>query len=80
MWQGRYGVGGKRRADPRRRPKAQQCGRLRAKYALSWQVIPRIMGKLMISDKNLAKSGIAMTAMLNMKTIDIAELKRAHAG
>jgi predicted 3-demethylubiquinone-9 3-methyltransferase (glyoxalase superfamily) len=59
--------------------KAQQCGWLKDKYGLSWQVVPRVLIEMM-SDPDPAKSGRAMTAMLKMKKIDIAELKRAHAG
>jgi len=59
--------------------KAQQCGWLKDKYGLSWQVVPRVLIEMM-SDPDAAKSGRAMTAMLQMKKIDIAGLKRAYAG
>jgi predicted 3-demethylubiquinone-9 3-methyltransferase (glyoxalase superfamily) len=59
--------------------KAQQCGWLKDKYGLSWQVVPRVLIEMM-SDPDPAKSGRAMTAMLQMKKIDIAGLKRAYAG
>jgi predicted 3-demethylubiquinone-9 3-methyltransferase (glyoxalase superfamily) len=60
-------------------PKAQQCGWLKDKYGLSWQVVPTVVTKLM-SDPDPAKSNRVMTAVLKMKKIDIGELQRAHAG
>jgi len=58
---------------------AQQCGWLKDKYGASWQVVPRVLVEMM-SDPDPAKSGRAMTAMLPMKKLDIAALKRAYAG
>lgn len=60
-------------------PRAQQCGWLKDKYGLSWQVVPTMMAEL-FKDENSAKSLRAMEAMLQMKKLDIAELKRAAAG
>jgi predicted 3-demethylubiquinone-9 3-methyltransferase (glyoxalase superfamily) len=60
-------------------PKAQQCGWLKDKYGLSWQVVPTMMAEL-FKDENSAKSQRAMEAMLRMKKLDIAELKSAAAG
>ncbi|MBA3658812.1 MAG: VOC family protein [Gemmatimonadales bacterium] len=60
-------------------PKAQQCGWLKDKYGLSWQVIPTVLPKLM-SDPDKQKSSRAMAAMLKMKKFDIAELERASKG
>jgi predicted 3-demethylubiquinone-9 3-methyltransferase (glyoxalase superfamily) len=59
--------------------KAQQCGWLKDKYGLSWQVVPRALVEL-ISDPDPQKSGRVMEAMLKMKKIDIDQLKRAYAG
>jgi predicted 3-demethylubiquinone-9 3-methyltransferase (glyoxalase superfamily) len=59
--------------------KAQQCGWLKDKYGLSWQVVPRALVEL-ISDPDPHKSGRVMEAMLKMKKIDIDQLKRAYAG
>ncbi len=56
--------------------KAQQCGWLKDKYGLSWQIVPRILVEI-LSDVDESKSQRAMTAMLQMKKIDINELKRA---
>ena len=55
------------------------CGWLKDKFGLSWQVNPTILGEL-LSDPDPKKAKRAMTAMLKMKKIDIAELKRAAAG
>ena len=54
-----------------------QCGWLRDRYGLSWQVVPTILGKLM-QDKDPEKAGRVMQAMLQMKKIDIAGLQRAY--
>jgi predicted 3-demethylubiquinone-9 3-methyltransferase (glyoxalase superfamily) len=59
-------------------PKAQQCGWLKDRYGLSWQVVPRIMPEL-FKDHNSAKAGRVMEAMLRMKKMNIAELERAAA-
>jgi predicted 3-demethylubiquinone-9 3-methyltransferase (glyoxalase superfamily) len=58
---------------------AQQCGWLKDKYGLSWQVVPRVLIE-MITDPDTKKSGRVMEAMLQMKKIDIAGVKRAYAG
>jgi predicted 3-demethylubiquinone-9 3-methyltransferase (glyoxalase superfamily) len=57
-------------------PGAQQCGWVKDKFGLSWQVVPRILSEL-ITDKDRGKADRAFEAMLQMKKIDIAELKRA---
>jgi predicted 3-demethylubiquinone-9 3-methyltransferase (glyoxalase superfamily) len=54
-----------------------QCGWLKDKYGLSWQIVPTALGKLM-SDPNPAKSRRVMTAMLQMNKIDIQTLQRAY--
>lgn len=58
-------------------PKAQQCGWLKDKYGLSWQVVPTILPKL-LTDKNGEESERVMKALLQMKKLDIAALKRAY--
>ena len=60
-------------------PKAQQCGWLKDKFGLSWQVVPRVLPKL-LGDGQSPKSKRVMAAILQMKKIDIAELERAAAG
>jgi predicted 3-demethylubiquinone-9 3-methyltransferase (glyoxalase superfamily) len=59
--------------------KTQQCGWLKDKYGASWQVVPRVLLE-MINDSDYEKSQRVMAAMLQMKKIDIDELKRAYAG
>lgn len=54
--------------------KAQQCGWLKDKYGVSWQIVPAILGPL-VSDPNSDKSSRVMKAMLQMKKIDIEILK-----
>ncbi|MCI0351293.1 MAG: VOC family protein [Acidobacteriales bacterium] len=54
-----------------------QCGWLKDKYGLSWQVNPRILGE-MLSDPDAKKAKRVMEAMLKMKKIDIARLKQAY--
>lgn len=58
-------------------PKAQQCGWLKDKYGLSWQIVPTILPKL-LTDKDTKKSERVMKALMKMKKLDIAELTRAH--
>jgi predicted 3-demethylubiquinone-9 3-methyltransferase (glyoxalase superfamily) len=56
-----------------------QCGWLKDKYGLSWQIIPTTLMKLM-SDPDREKAGRVTRAMLQMKKIDIATLKQAYNG
>jgi predicted 3-demethylubiquinone-9 3-methyltransferase (glyoxalase superfamily) len=58
--------------------KAQQCGWLKDQYGVSWQIVPRFLVE-MLNDTDTEKSQRVMTAMLQMKKIDINELKRAAA-
>jgi predicted 3-demethylubiquinone-9 3-methyltransferase (glyoxalase superfamily) len=60
-------------------PDAEQCGWLKDKFGVSWQIIPTALGELM-NDPDPEKSGRVMQAILQMKKIDIAGLQRAHAG
>ncbi len=53
-----------------------QCGWLKDKYGLSWQVVPTILTEL-IQDKDPVKAQRVMPAMLQMKKIDIGKLKEA---
>jgi predicted 3-demethylubiquinone-9 3-methyltransferase (glyoxalase superfamily) len=59
--------------------RAQQCGWLKDKYGVSWQVVPRALVEL-LNDPDSEKSGRVMEAMLRMKKIDVDALKRAAAG
>jgi predicted 3-demethylubiquinone-9 3-methyltransferase (glyoxalase superfamily) len=56
-----------------------RCGWLQDRYGLSWQIVPTILPKL-LRDKNPAKAGAAMQAMLKMGKLDIARLQKAHDG
>jgi predicted 3-demethylubiquinone-9 3-methyltransferase (glyoxalase superfamily) len=56
-----------------------QCGWLKDKFGLSWQIVPTILTKLML-DKDPAKAARVMKAMLQMTKIDIAKLQQAYAG
>ena len=66
---------GKLSADP----KAEQCGWLKDKYGLSWQIVPTIMDE-MFKDKDEKKVARVVAAFLKMKKFDIASLKRAYEG
>ena len=54
-----------------------QCGWLKDKFGLSWQIVPRVLIEL-LQDKDPVKSQRVMRAMLQMTKIDIAALQRAH--
>ena len=56
-----------------------QCGWLKDKFGLSWQIIPKALGE-MLGDKDPVKSKRVMEAMLQMKKIDVEGLKRAYDG
>ena len=56
-----------------------QCGWLKDKFGLSWQIVPRALGELM-ADPDPVKSQRVMQAMLKMVKLDVAGLQRAHAG
>jgi len=60
-------------------PQAQQCGWLKDKYGVSWQIVPTLLIE-MLNDPDYEKSQRVMTAMLGMKKIDIAGLRQAYAG
>lgn len=57
-------------------PEAEQCGWVKDKFGLSWQIVPKALMRL-ISGPDAAKAGRAMQAMMTMKRIDIAEIERA---
>ncbi|MEO7101312.1 MAG: VOC family protein [Luteolibacter sp.] len=60
-------------------PEAQQCGWLKDKFGVSWQIVPSILPEL-LGDPDREKSDRAMEALMQMSKLDIAALKRAHAG
>jgi predicted 3-demethylubiquinone-9 3-methyltransferase (glyoxalase superfamily) len=59
--------------------RAQQCGWLKDKFGVSWQIIPVAMFE-MLSGADPEKSGRAMRAMLQMKKLDLPALRRAYEG
>lgn len=60
-------------------PNAQQCGWLKDRFGLSWQVVPRIMMDMLV-DPDHAASQRAFAAMMQMRKLDIAVLKKAYDG
>ena len=60
-------------------PRAQQCGWLKDRYGLSWQVFPSALID-MLQDKDRKKADRVMQAMLQMKKIDLGALERAYRG
>ena len=54
-----------------------QCGWLKDKFGLSWQIVPVILSQMM-TDTDPKKSGRVMKALLQMKKLDIAALKQAY--
>jgi predicted 3-demethylubiquinone-9 3-methyltransferase (glyoxalase superfamily) len=60
-------------------PKAQQCGWLKDKYGLSWQIVPDVMPKL-LGDQKSAAGQRTMTEMMGQKKLDIAALQKAYDG
>jgi predicted 3-demethylubiquinone-9 3-methyltransferase (glyoxalase superfamily) len=59
--------------------KAQQCGWLKDRYGVSWQVVPIALAD-MLAEPQLERSQRVTDAMLRMKKLDIAQLKRAYEG
>ncbi len=58
-------------------PKAEQCGWLKDKYGLSWQIVPTALLEMQ-KDKDAKKVSRVTQAFLKMKKFDIEELKRAY--
>ena len=58
-------------------PEAEQCGWLKDKFGVSWQIIPTVLGEL-LGDPDPLKSQRVMQAMLQMKKIDIKALQEAY--
>ena len=60
-------------------PNARQCGWLKDKYGLSWQVVPEAMARMM-KDPKSKRAERAFAAMMQMKKLDIAALEAAYSG
>ena len=60
-------------------PEAEQCGWLKDKYGLSWQIVPAAMDKMM-KDKDGQRVARVTEAFLKMKKFDIKTLERAYRG
>ncbi|GIX26734.1 VOC family protein [Pelomicrobium sp. G1] len=58
-------------------PSAQQCGWLKDKYGVSWQIVPTALIEMLL-DKDVRRTERVMKAMLQMKKIEIAKLKQAY--
>jgi predicted 3-demethylubiquinone-9 3-methyltransferase (glyoxalase superfamily) len=56
---------------------AQQCGWLKDKYGVSWQIVPIVLAK-MLQDKDTKKSDRVMKVMLQMRKLDIMTLRQAY--
>jgi predicted 3-demethylubiquinone-9 3-methyltransferase (glyoxalase superfamily) len=59
--------------------RAEQCGWLRDRYGLAWQITPKVLATMM-KDKDRSKAKRAAEAMLSMVKLDIAGLQRAYNG
>jgi predicted 3-demethylubiquinone-9 3-methyltransferase (glyoxalase superfamily) len=57
--------------------KAQQCGWLKDRYGVSWQIVPTVLSE-MLQDKDVKRSERVMNAVLQMKKIDINNLREAY--
>ena len=54
-----------------------ECGWLKDKYGVSWQVVPRVLNEL-LKDPDLERAGRVMRRMLQMQKLDVAELQAAY--
>lgn len=55
----------------------EQCGWLRDRYGVSWQIVPTVLGEMM-TDADRKRVGRVMEAMLKMVKLDIAQLQAAY--
>jgi predicted 3-demethylubiquinone-9 3-methyltransferase (glyoxalase superfamily) len=60
-------------------PEAEQCGWVKDRFGLSWQIVPKRMLEL-LADPDAGRARRAMEAMMTMKRIDIAAVERAAEG
>jgi predicted 3-demethylubiquinone-9 3-methyltransferase (glyoxalase superfamily) len=57
----------------------ERCGWLKDRFGVSWQIVPTVLGEMM-KDKDRARAGRVVQAMLSMVKLDIAGLRRAYDG
>ena len=57
----------------------EQCGWLKDKFGVSWQIVPKILGE-MLQEKDIKKFESVNEALLRMNTIDIQSLTKAYVG
>jgi predicted 3-demethylubiquinone-9 3-methyltransferase (glyoxalase superfamily) len=60
-------------------PESEQCGWVKDKFGVSWQIVPARLQEL-LEDSDKEKSSRALKAMLQMKKLDVAELEKAFNG
>ena len=58
---------------------AQQCGWLKDRYGVSWQIVPTVLGE-MLKEGDPEKANRVMQAVLQMKKLDIQTLQKAYEG
>ena len=58
-------------------PEAEQCGWVKDRFGLSWQIVPTMLYRL-LADPDRTRAGRVMEVMLKMKKLDIAALQRAY--
>ena len=58
-------------------PESEQCGWLKDRFGVSWQIVPRQLGEL-LSAPDKKKALAAMNAMLKMKKLIVADLQKAY--
>jgi predicted 3-demethylubiquinone-9 3-methyltransferase (glyoxalase superfamily) len=59
--------------------RAQQCGWLKDRFGVSWQIVPRVVGR-MLQDRDAVRADRVMQALLGMTKIDLEALRRAYEG
>lgn len=57
----------------------EQCGWLKDRYGISWQIVPTLLGQL-LADPDAAKTARVTRAMLSMVKLDIQKLQQAYDG
>jgi len=60
-------------------PEAEQCGWLKDKFGVSWQIVPEVLNRY-LRDPDLEKAGRVMNAFMEMKKLNLAEIERAYKG